>query len=100
MKYVFEIPFNNTELGPTFSVCCCRPERFINHPLLPGRKEHLLTPRHVGIFLILFQWMEKKYFQKYPTREKGGEGMLNENSLCVIGTLWSTTNYRHTQLML
>lgn len=37
-------------------------------------EERVLTPRHVGIFLVLQQRAGRKTdFQKYPTRGKGGE---------------------------
>lgn len=64
MKSIFEISFRDTERLPTFSVCYCRSDSFINHPLVPRLKQHLLTLRHVGIFLILSQWMRKKRKEK------------------------------------
>lgn len=46
----------------------------------------LLTQRHVGIFLILFLWMEKNTdFSKISHTWKA-RGALHENSLCTVGS--------------
>lgn len=60
---------------PTFSVCYCRPDRFINHPLLPGLNEHLLTQKHARIFLILSLSVDgKKISKNIPHVKRKGRG--------------------------
>lgn len=60
------------------------------------QKEHLLTLRHVGIFLILFQWMGKKNILPKISHTWKGRGTLNENSLCTAGNIWNAINCQCT----
>lgn len=59
-------------------------------------KEHLLTFRHVGIFLILFQWMEKENILPRISHTWKGRGTLNENSFCTIGSFGRAINCQCT----